>query len=109
MSKGAGYLARERCLAEYHGRGDIKFFSGTHTNVAASDTVVVDAGVTLLAVFATQVADQAATASVAGVSCDVGDQAGSPAKGSFLLKSWEADGTAATSFGDDIQWFALGY
>ncbi len=105
---GEGYLAVERSLVEGIGRGDFKIAQGIHTNVAASDTVVSGLSV-VLSVFATPQSDPAATVTVAFCSCDVGDQAGTPAAGSFLLKSWEADATAATGFGETINWLAIGY
>jgi hypothetical protein len=105
---GEGSLSSKRSLIEGMGRSDLKLDYGIHTNAAASDTVATDLRVVVMAL-AVPKDDLAATASVASCSCDVGDQAGSPAAGSFLLKSWEADGTAATSFGEDINWIAIGY
>lgn len=105
---GEGNLASSRCLIEGIGRGDLKVAHGIHTNVAASDTVVTGLS-TVIAGFATPQSDPAATASVAFCSVDVGDQAGTPAAGSMLLKSWEADGTVATDFGETINWMAIGY
>lgn len=105
---GDGNLGSERCLVENDQRGDLKLAYGIHTNIAASDTVATGLSV-VLGVVATPKSDPAATASVAFCSADVGDQAGTPAAGSFLLKSWEADGTPATSFGEDVNWLAWGY
>lgn len=105
---GEGFIGQAKSFVLNEQRGDLQIAYGTHTNVAASDTV--DSGMSkVLAAFAIPKSDPAATASVAFCSCDVGDQAGTPASGSFLLKSWEADGTAATSFGEDVQWIAIGY
>lgn len=105
---GDGFLARERSMIVGLGRGDLKIAYGTHTNATASDTVVSGLDY-VLACFATPDADASATANVAFCTATPGDQAGTPAAGSFLLKSWEADGTAATSFSDDINWLAIGY
>lgn len=109
MSKGDGYIGTSACLVANDQRGNLKLRYGIHTNVAASDTVAsVDLSVVLGGLAVPQ-SDPAATASVALCSLDVGDQAGTPAAGSFLLKSWEADGTAATSFGETINYIVWGY
>ena len=47
------------------------------------------------------------------VTADIGDQAGAPASGSFLLKSWkntDADAThvAASTFSKVVNWMAWG-
>jgi len=109
MGRNAGSLGPSSCLVGNDQRNDIKVEYGIHTNVAASDTVTTSTLSIVLGVVATPQSDPAATASVAFCSCDVGDQAGTPAAGAFLLKSWEADGTAATSFGETINWLAWGY
>ena len=105
---GEGYLAKERSLIEGIGRGDLKIAYGAHTNVAASDTVVTGLS-TLIMVVASLNDDPAAAANAGLVSADIGDQAGTPAAGSFLLKSWEIDATVATAFGDVVNWIAIGY
>lgn len=105
---GEGTIGASASLVQNLQRGDLKFAYGVHTNVAASDTVASGLSF-LLAVFAVPQADASATANVAFCTATVGDQAGTPAAGSFLLKSWEADGTAATSFGDAVNWLAIGY
>ncbi len=44
------------------------------------------------------------------VTATIGDQAGSPAAGSFILKTWQDDFvTAATDFADVVNWTAIGY
>jgi hypothetical protein len=48
------------------------------------------------------------------VSASIGDQAGTPAAGSFLLKTWQnTSGTdptpiAATTFSKKVNWIAIG-
>lgn len=87
-----------------------KVARGQHTTVAASDTVVTG--------LATVVAAVASLDSDPGddpfmVSCSIGDQAGSPAAGSILIKSWKHDGTdptptAAGTFAKKVNWIAIG-
>lgn len=105
---GEGRIAASRGFVENAQREDLKVEYGTHTNVAAEDTVETSLAQVLGGV-ATPKSDPAATASVALCSVDVGDQAGTPAAGSFLLKSWEADATPATSFGEDINYLVWGF
>ncbi len=106
---GQGHIGASKCLPVNDQRGDLKLEYGIHTNVAASDTLTTSTLSVVLGAVATPQSDPAATASVAFCSCDVGDQAGTPAAGAFLMKSWEADGTVATSFGETINWLAWGY
>lgn len=105
---GEGNLGREASLIRTERRSDLQIDYGNHTNVAASDTVATRLNV-VLAVVVSLKDDPAASADVALVSADVGDQAGTPAAGSFLLKSWELDATVATTFGEEITWIAVGY
>jgi hypothetical protein len=48
------------------------------------------------------------------VSASIGDQAGSPASGSFLLKTWKNTGgtdptpAVATTFSKKVNWIAIG-
>ena len=90
----------------------LKTVGGLATTVAASDTIVT--GLTkLLGVVAGL--NDAPTDALAAVNADIGDQAGSPAAGSFLLKTWKnTSGTdptplAATAFGAKVAWLAFGY
>lgn len=88
-----------------------KVTGGLHTSVAAADTVVTGlATVTsCVATYATDPADANLF-----VSCTVGDQAGTPAAGSIIIKTWKsADGTdptpvAATTFSKAVNWIAYG-
>lgn len=83
---------------------------GKHTTVAASDTVVTGlSGALALAIVSLN--DDPVDGAMY-VTADIGDQAGAPAAGSFLLKSWkntDADATqvAATTFGLDVAWIAF--
>jgi hypothetical protein len=84
---------------------------GQATTVAASDTIVTGLG-TLTAVVA-QFDDDASLANF-HVTASIGDQAGTPAAGSFLLKTWKATGSgdctpiAATAFSKKVNWIAYG-
>lgn len=84
---------------------------GQTTTATASDTVVT--GLKAL----TQVVAVLNDAPVTGcqfVTADIGDQAGAPAAGSFLLKTWKATATAdtaqiaATTFSKKVNWIAIG-
>ncbi len=106
---GAGALGLNAGAVHSPQRDDLQIAYGNHTNVTASDTVSTGLN-TVLAVVVSLKDDPAASADVGIVSADVGDQAGTPAAGSFLLKSWEqADATVATTFGEEISWIAVGY
>lgn len=90
----------------------VKFVTGLSTTVAAVDTIVT--GLSKLAGVVAQLND-APTDALSGVNGDIGDQAGTPAAGSFLLKTWKnTSGTdptplAATAFGAKVAWIAFGY
>lgn len=88
----------------------LRIVMGHHTTVAASDTVVTGlASVSgCLAGFETALAD--ATYAVQAVR---GDQAGTPAAGSILIKTYKSDGTdptpaAADAFSKLVSWIAWG-
>ena len=99
MSQGVGNLGRERCLAEYLGRGDVKLVSGTHTTVAASDTVSTKLS-TVLAAFANLDDDPAA-------ACEFATAV--PSGSDVLIKTWNSTQGAASSFSKTVRWFAIGY
>lgn len=87
-----------------------RFAAGTLTNVTASDTVVT--GLTTVSACGASWGTDPADANFI-VSATIGDQAGAPAAGSILVKSWKTDGTdptpaAATSFSKVINWWAFG-
>jgi hypothetical protein len=87
---------------------EVQIRFGTHTNVTAVDTVVTGLNF-VQAVVVSLRDDPAASADVGLVSATPGDQAGTPAAGSILIKSWEIDATVATTFGEEIDWIAIGY
>jgi hypothetical protein len=85
--------------------------SGQATTASASDTIVTGLKKAL-----TNVVVCLNDAPVAGcqfVTADIGDQAGTPAKGSFLLKTWKSTATAdtaqiaATTFTKKVNWIAF--
>lgn len=85
--------------------------TGQHTTAAASDTVVTGLSVVLgaWAQFETDHADATYM-----VQAKIGDQAGTPAAGSILIKSWKTDGSdptpvAADAFSKSVNWIAIGY
>lgn len=88
-----------------------KIARGVHTTVAASDTVVTGLA-TVVSIHCTIQTDP--DDDLALVSATIGDQAGTPAAGSVLIKTWKnasaTDGTpiAATAFSKAINWIAIG-
>lgn len=90
-----------------------KIARGTNTQVAASDTVVT--GLTTV-VAATGSWHSAPTVNQLFLNVDIGDQAGTPAAGSILIKTYKPTAvdnvtpTAATDFTDNlkIDWIAVG-
>lgn len=88
-----------------------KIVCGQHTTVAASDTVV-----TGLASVAAVVAslDSDPVAGCQEVTASIGDQAGAPAAGSILIKTWKATAAgdtaliAATTFTRKVNYIAVG-
>lgn len=94
------------------GDGDgLKMVAGQATTVTAADTIATGLGKVLgvVASFDTDPADANTF-----VSATVGDQAGAPVAGSFILKTWKsndgADATpvAATVFAKKVNWIAFG-
>lgn len=96
----------------------LKFKSGfnlaynTHITVTASDTVAT--GLTkVIAAFATL--DDNPIAAADRVLANVGDQAGTPASGSILIKTFKPTATAdtapiaATTFSRKVSWYAIGF
>lgn len=85
--------------------------AGQSTTVAASDTIATGLG-KVLSVVASLDSDPVDGAMHATAS--IGDQAGAPVAGSFLLNTWkstDADATlvAATTFAIKVNWIAVGY
>lgn len=94
------------------GEGGLKFIAGQATTATASDTIVT--GLTRLAGVVVQFDDNPGD-DPNYVSGSIGDQAGTPAAGSFLLKSWKntsgSDPTplAAATFSKKVNYIAFGY
>lgn len=88
----------------------VRVMFGQHTTVAASDTVVTG----LAEVFgAVASLDSDPGDDPEMVSASIGDQAGAPAAGSILIKSWKNNGTdptpaAASTFSKKVNWIAWG-
>lgn len=84
---------------------------GQHTTVAASDTVVTGLAVVIAAGASL---DSDPGDDPEAVSVSVGDQAGTPAAGSILIKTWKNSGTdptptAASTFSKKVNYWAFGY
>ena len=95
--------------------GNKMMVTGLHTQVAASDTVVT--GLASVAACGVSFGSVGPTVKQLHCSASIGDQAGSPAAGSILLKTWkptnstnDATPTAATDFTDNVvlAWWAIG-
>lgn len=90
----------------------IRVIGGQATTVAASDTIVTGLS-TLICVVATLDSDPGDDPEWATAS--IGDQAGTPDAGSFLLKTWKNTGgtdptpAPATTFSKKVNWIAYGY
>jgi predicted RecA/RadA family phage recombinase len=90
----------------------IRTIGGQATTATASDTIVTGLAA-LISVVATLDSDPGDDPE--WVSASIGDQAGAPAAGSFLLKTWKntsgSDPTpaAATTFSKKVNWIAYGY
>lgn len=88
-----------------------KLARGLATTATASDTIVTGLTTVVAAVACLEDAPSLTTNQVQAV---VGDQAGAPAAGSILLKSWKPTATgdvtplAATAFGKKVSWIAVG-
>jgi len=107
---GEGQLGTNASFA-ISGAGGTRTVSGVHTTVAATDTIVTGLSVVTSAV--------ASLESAPVLTCDratavIGDQAGTPAAGSILIKSWmptasgNATPVAATTFSKLVSWQASG-
>ena len=88
-----------------------KIARGQLTTVTATDTVVTGLSTVVAAIaqFDDNPGDDPNY-----VSCTIGDQAGSPAAGSIIIKTWKNTGgtdptpLAATTFSKKINWIAIG-
>jgi hypothetical protein len=89
----------------------LKFARGQLTTVTAADTVVTGLA-TVVAVVASLESDPTDNPFMA--SAQIGDQAGAPAAGAIIIKTWQnSAGTdptpaAATTFGKKVNWVAIG-
>lgn len=94
------------------GGAGLRFVSGVHTTVAASDTKVTGLA-TVVSCGASMASDPVDNPFMA--SATIGDQAGTPAAGSILIKTWQntsgSDPTpaAASTFSKLVNWYATGY
>lgn len=85
---------------------------GQSTTVAASDTIAAGIGKLQMVIACL---DDDPSDDPEWVTASIGDQAGSPASGSFLLKTWKnTSGTdptpvAATTFSKKVNWIAIGF
>lgn len=88
-----------------------KIARGQHTTVDENDTVVTGLA-TVVAVVASLDSDPVAGCQF--VTASRGDQAGAPAAGSILIKTWKATAAgdtaliAATTFSKLVNWIAVG-
>lgn len=95
--------------------GNLAFVSGLHTQVAASDTIVT--GLKTVSHAGVSFASVGPTVKQLHCSASIGNQAGAPAAGSILTKTWkptnstnDATPVAATDFTDNVivAWWAIG-
>lgn len=89
--------------------GPLRTIAGQITTVTASDTVVTGLNHVVSVVASLEDAPVTGCETAGGA---IGDQAGSPAAGSVLIKTWMTLGgtpAAATTFGKKVNWVALGY
>jgi hypothetical protein len=87
-----------------------KVARGQHTTVAASDTIVT--GLATVVAIVAQLDDDPVDGCM-HVTSSIGDQAGAPAAGSALIKTWrstDGDATliAANTFAKKVNWVAFG-
>jgi hypothetical protein len=93
------------------GGGGLKVALGQQTTVAASDTVVTGLNTVLAVVasFEDDIGDDPEW-----VTAQIGNQAGAPAAGSIIIKTWKNTGgtdptpVAATTFTKKVNWIAVG-
>lgn len=89
-----------------------KLARGQHTQAAASDTVVTGLATVVSVVVSIETDPDGVTLALA--TGQIGDQAGAPAAGSIIIKTWKNTSNvnptliAATVFGQKINWIAVG-
>jgi predicted RecA/RadA family phage recombinase len=99
-------------LLAVEGGGSLRQSAGQHTTVTATDTVVTGLA-TVIGVVASLDSDPGDDPE--WVSATIGDQAGAPAAGSVIIKTWKNTGgndptpAAATTFAKKVNWIAWGY
>jgi hypothetical protein len=109
---GEGYLASNRGFLISDQANNYKIAAGVHTTASAADTVV--SGLATVVAVIVSLQDDPTHDNTLLVSGDIGDQAGSPAAGSFYIDSHKATATNnvtpvdATTFGKDVAWIAIG-
>ena len=100
-----------RALARLITSGLLRVAAGQATTVAASDTIVTGLSTVVLAIASL---DSDPVDDPFMVTASIGDQAGSPAAGSILIKTWKNTGgtdptpAAATTFSKKVNWIAIG-
>jgi hypothetical protein len=88
-----------------------KIARGIHTTVDENDTVVSGLATVVAAICQLQ---SPPVIGATWVACDIGDQSGAPAAGSFLVKTYkptatgDATPTVATTFSIAVAWMAIG-
>lgn len=88
-----------------------KIARGQLTTATASDTVVTGLATVVAAVASL---DSDPVAGAQSCTCSIGDQAGAPAAGSILVKTWKATSAtdtaliAASTFSKKVNWIAIG-
>lgn len=108
---GEGYIAPNRSIVIAVGSGRLAMAYGTHTSVAASDTVATGLSRVLAAV--AQLEDSPVSGADRALAF-IGDQAGTPAAGSILIKTFKPTGAAdttpvaASAFSKKVNWVAFG-
>jgi hypothetical protein len=103
--------AKEMLRALNADGGNFAVRFGQHTTVAAADTVAIT-GLASVAGIVVQLDDDPVDG-VMHVTATIGDQAGTPAAGSVIIKGWkstDADATliAATTFAKKVNYLAWG-
>jgi predicted RecA/RadA family phage recombinase len=101
-----------RVLLALEGSAGLRISAGQLTTVTATDTVVTGLA-TVLGAVATLDSDPGDDPML--VSATIGDQAGAPAAGSIIVKTWKNTGgtdptpVAASTFSKKVNWLAWGY
>lgn len=112
MKAGTTPIALPSGLQNYVGAAanGYRLARGVATTASAADTIAT--GLTTVAAVVVSFQTDPADANML-VSATIGDQAGAPAAGSFILKTWKTDGTdptpvAADAFSKAVNWIAIG-